>query len=151
MAVAIAGTGADGCKTRSEDFEDGAARGRGAAVVGDLEQVPSSAVVGDPLEQVVVVVVLEVAREQDALAADAHRQHDRGAVDGAAIGQDPVGDGVLRRPQDVDASLAQHERVPLGEAAARDIVAHGRGPQLEHPAALGVHLGLDDAADPIAR
>jgi hypothetical protein len=49
MAVAIAVTGADGCEAWADGIEEGSARGRGAAVVGDLEQVPASAVIGDAL------------------------------------------------------------------------------------------------------
>jgi len=119
--------------------------------MGHLEQIPWPVVVGDPFEEVVVVVVLEVAGEQDALLPDAHRQHDRGAVDGATVREDPVRDGVCRRPQDVDAGLAQRERIALGEASSWDVVAEGRGPQLEHATALGVHVRLEDTADSIAR
>ena len=82
-------------------------------MVGDLEQVPRPAIVGDDLEQVEFVVVLEVAGEQDPLPADAHREHDRGAVDGTAVGQDAIGDGVPWRPQDIDPGIAETERVAL--------------------------------------
>ena len=94
--------------------------------MGHLEQVPAAAVAGDALEQVGVVVVLEVTGEQDPLAADAYGEHDRGPVDGPAIGQDAVGDGVLGRPQHLDPGCAQIERVTLRQASAGDAVARGR-------------------------
>ena len=54
-------------------------------MVGDLEQVPSPALIVDALEDIEVMVILEVAGEEDALAPDTDGQHDRRAVDGSAI------------------------------------------------------------------
>jgi hypothetical protein len=119
--------------------------------MGDLQQVPASAIVRHGVEQVAVAVVLEIPREQDALAAQADREHDRGVVDGPAIGQESVGDRRFRGPEHVHAGLPQRERVSLGHTTSRDAEAHRRRTQLEHPRTPRPHAGLDDAADTVAR
>jgi hypothetical protein len=78
-------------------------------VVRDLEQVPALAVVSDPVEQVRVVVVFRVTGEQDALAPQADGEHDGGAIDGASVGEDPVGKRLFGRPEHVDPRHAQCE------------------------------------------
>jgi len=51
-------------------------------VVGDLEQVPATAVARQDLQQVRVAILLEVAGEEDPLATDADGEHDGRVVDG---------------------------------------------------------------------
>ena len=105
-------------------------------MVGDLEQVPAASVLRDDLEQVGVVVVLEVTGEQDPLSADAYGEHQRGPVDGPAVGQDAIGDGVLRWPEHLHAGVTEGEGVALRQAVTSDAVAPGRRTQLEDGAAL---------------
>lgn len=45
-------------------------------MVGDLEQIPASAVVVQCLEQLTILVFLEVAGEQRTLLPDGHVQHE---------------------------------------------------------------------------
>jgi hypothetical protein len=82
MAVVVVHPGADGREPRPQPFEERGARGPGAAVVGDLEHVPAAAISRQGREQVVVAIRLEVPGQQDPLAAEADREHDRGVVDG---------------------------------------------------------------------
>jgi hypothetical protein len=70
MAVVVAHPGADGGEAGTDGIEERTARGRAAAVVGDLQDVPAPAVRADDLQECGVTVLLEVAREQDALATD---------------------------------------------------------------------------------
>ena len=60
-------------------------------MVGHLEQVPAVAAPGERLEQIGVVVILRVSGEEDVLLRDVDREHDGRAVDGAPVGQGPVG------------------------------------------------------------
>ncbi len=73
----------------------------------DLEQVPWLPVSRDRFEDVVVVVVLEVTRQQHTLPAQADREHDRGAVDGTTIREHTIRDGLSRWPEDVDTGAAE--------------------------------------------
>jgi hypothetical protein len=84
MTVPIVSTGTDRREARAQHIEQWAAGSGGAAVVGDLEQIPTTAITRDDLQQVVVAVLFEVTRKQRSLATDAHREHDRGVVDGPA-------------------------------------------------------------------
>lgn len=61
MAVAVVDAGTDRRKARAQHVEQCSAGGGGAAVVGDLEQVPAPTVPRDDLQQIVVAVFLEVA------------------------------------------------------------------------------------------
>jgi hypothetical protein len=97
------------------------------------------------------VVILEIPREQDALPPDAHAQHDRRAVDGAAVGEDPVGESLRRWPKHVDPGVAEDEPIALDQTGTREALPQRRGAQLQHAAALRVHLRLHDAVDAIAR
>jgi len=63
MTVVVAGADADGGQAWTEDVEQWPAGGRRAAVVGDLEEIPTLAVVPDGVEQVEVAVVLDVAAQ----------------------------------------------------------------------------------------
>jgi hypothetical protein len=120
-------------------------------VVGDLEQVPASPVVGHVLEQVQVVVVLEIAGEQQALLPQPNRKHDGGAVDGAAVGEHPIGEGLARRPEHIDLCMAERKRVALHEADPVGAVTPGCGAQLLDAGALAVHGRLGEATHAIAR
>jgi len=85
MAVGVAGAGADHRQARAQGLQQWLAGGRGAAVVGDLQQVPAVAATAERFEQIGVVVVLRVSGEQDVLLTDVDREHDGGAVDGSPV------------------------------------------------------------------
>ena len=120
-------------------------------MVGDLEQIPAATVARDGLEDIFVVIVLQVTGEQDPLLPHGEAKHDRGAVDGAPVGQDAIRQGVARRPQDLDANIAQRQQVAPQHASPRNAVASGGGTKLDHAGSLAVHAGLDKAADRVAR
>jgi len=84
MAVPIVSTGADRREAWAQHVEQRAAGSGGTAVVGDLEQIPTTAITRDDLQQVVVAVLFEVTRKQRSLLTDAHCEHGRGVVDGSA-------------------------------------------------------------------
>jgi hypothetical protein len=62
MTVPIVSTGADRREARAQHVEQRAAGSSGAAVVGDLEQIPAPTITRDDLQQVVVAVLFEVTR-----------------------------------------------------------------------------------------
>ena len=72
MTVAVADAAADDREAWPEGVQEWPARGSGAAMVGYLEQIPAASLGPDPLHQLEVLVLLEVAGEQGALAPQAH-------------------------------------------------------------------------------
>jgi hypothetical protein len=91
MAVAVVLADADGRQPGPQDDQERAARGGGTAVMSHLQQVPACTVARDGREDVLVVIVLQVAGEQDALPADGGCEHDGGPVDGAAVREHAIG------------------------------------------------------------
>ena len=67
MSVAVAVARTDGGQPWAQRLQQQPARRGGAAVVGHLEQIPTTTVVGDALEDVGVVIVLQISGEQHAL------------------------------------------------------------------------------------
>lgn len=150
VAVVVARTDADGGEAWPKGLEQGPAGGCGAAVVRDLEHVPATAVVLKDPEQVCVAVVLEVAGEQDPLAADVDAEHDRRVIDAATRGRGGGGQTIEGWPEDLDARRAQPEGVALDQPEPADPESLGCGSKFAHPRALAGHAGLRDATDAIA-
>ena len=120
-------------------------------MVGNLQQVPPLAVPRQRRQDVLVVVVLQVARQQQALPSGRDCQHDGGAVDGAPVGEHPVRQGMARRPDDFHRDLPERHAVSLQHAHPRDAMACRHGPQLDDASAFAVHASLNDPADGVAR
>ena len=118
--------------------------------MGHLEHVPGSPVRAQDLDEVVVLVLFEVAREQDALAPDGHSQDDRRVVDDTPARGCHGRDLVQRRPDDLDVGIAEPERVALDEPVASHAEAFRGQAQLPDACALAGHASLADARDAVA-
>lgn len=151
MAIVIAGPGTDGGESWAQDLQQRATRSRGAAVVGDLEQVPAPAISLDHLQQVGIAVLLEITGEQDPLLAEPDAEHDGGVVDAATRAGGGRRQPIPRRPQHLDGGCTEREGRALEQADPTDVEPSGRSPQFAHAGAVTVHPGLCDAAHGVAR
>jgi hypothetical protein len=118
VPVIVADARADERQPGPQTLEERLARGAGAAVVRHLQDVPAPPIVGEHGQQVVVTVLLQVARQEGALLTQSEREHDRGVVDGASGGRRPGGQAGERRPEHVYARLADREGIALRQAHA---------------------------------
>jgi hypothetical protein len=148
VSVRIAGAGRRDRDLRSDRIHERLRRRGLAAVMGDLEEVQRRQPVADERR---VDRLLDVTREQESLAADGAKEHDRHVVDaGPAVGR------LARhlsadRPQDAHVDL-----VDMQPIARRESVP-SRSPGLREPGdprrisgTRTVHPGLEDAPDAIA-
>lgn len=97
------------------------------------------------------MVVLEIAGQEDTLTPEPHGQHDGGAIDGAPVRQRATGEGLPRRPEDLDPGLAEDETGAANEATAWRAVPVGGGSQLDHARSLARHPRLRDVVQRVAR
>lgn len=146
MPVVVAGADRDQRDRGARRVEERRRRGRGTAVMGDLEDVDRGQAARDQLR---VNALLRVAGEQEPAALRLAQQDDRRVVDARAGRGRRDGDGAGERPQDVEADLAQLQARAGGERGPRWPVPE-RGVPGRPAGTASPHAGLEHAAHAVA-
>ena len=146
VAVRVAGAGRGDRDSRVDGVDERLGRRRGAAVVGDLDQVDAREPAG---EQRGVDALLDVAHQQEPAAVRLAQEHDRDVVDPRAGVGRLERHGARVRPQDRQPDLAEADlRAGREEATGRSVV-EDRVPG--RPSGAGpVHAGLVHPSDVVA-
>jgi hypothetical protein len=146
VAIGIAEPGRDDRHAGPNGLEERVG-GRGPrSVVGDLEEVDHWQPTADQLG---VDALLDVAREQEAMAAELSEQHDRDVVDGrAAIGR-PLGYAAWVRPEHTEPDVVERQAISggegsMGQTALREV----RNPR-RVPGSRADHPWLEDPGDAV--
>jgi hypothetical protein len=147
MSVRIPSPGRGDRNGRPRCVKQGIGRRRPAAVVGDLEKRDPGDAAG---HQERIDLLLDVAGEQELLAAKRPEQDDRDVVDSRPRVRRLIGNAAAVRPKDPESGTVESEFVAGEEASGRSIP----GPERRRPGCVtrsgSTHPWLGDAADSIS-